>query len=89
MTMADLRVRPVAGGLAGPGIPVRALPRNPVSTLMAQVQAEYHEMPGLSVTLSQAQRLWAVDRPTCEEAFQRLIARGVLRKTNRGRFIRV
>jgi hypothetical protein len=59
-----------------------------LEALMSQVKAEYAEMPGLSVTLSQAQRLWAVDKPTCEEVFSRLIASGVLRKTPRGRFVR-
>ena len=57
-------------------------------TLMKQVQAEYAEMPGLSVTLSQAQRLWAVDQVTCEEAFSRLVSSGVLRKTTKGHFVR-
>jgi hypothetical protein len=56
---------------------------------MEQVQAEYAEMPGLSVTLSQAQRLWAVDRATCEEAFGRLVSAGVLRQTAKGRFVRM
>jgi hypothetical protein len=55
---------------------------------MELVQAEYAEMPGLSVTLSQAQRLWAVDRATSEEVFHRLISRGVLRRTSKGRFVR-
>jgi hypothetical protein len=36
-------------------------------TLFERVRAEYAEMPGLSVTLPQAQRLWALDRATCEE----------------------
>ena len=71
---------------------LRAVVRTPnpaVQTLVELVQAEYAEMPGLSVTLPQAQRLWAVDRVTCEEAFSRLIARRVLRKTTQGRFVRV
>ena len=63
-------------------------PAAPVRTLMQQVQAEYAEMPGLSVTLPQAQRLWAVDRLTCEDVFRRLIAMGVLRLTTKGRFVR-
>lgn len=63
-------------------------PTAPVQTLMQRVQAEYAEMPGLSVTLPQAQRLWAVDRQTCEVVFRRLIATGVLRLTTKGRFVR-
>jgi hypothetical protein len=93
MTMADVREGTMmreraVDGRAAPHVPARPVPRSPVSTLMSQVQAEYDEMPGLSVTLPQAQRLWAVDRPTCEEAFRHLIASGVLRKTTRGRFVR-
>ena len=64
-------------------------PHARVGRLMNQVQAEYNEMPGLSITLRQAQRLWAVDRVTCEEALRRLTASGVLRMTAKGRFIRV
>ena len=56
--------------------------------LSSRIEAEYVEMPGLSVTLPQAQRLWAVDRHTCGVVFERLIARGVLRMTVRGRFVR-
>jgi hypothetical protein len=55
---------------------------------MDQVQAEYAEMPGLSVTLAQAQRLWAAERAACEEVFRRLTATGVLKETARGRFVR-
>jgi hypothetical protein len=55
---------------------------------MERVEAEYTEMPGLSVTLSQAQRLWALDRQTCEEVFSRLIGTGVLKMTAKGRFVR-
>jgi len=62
--------------------------RQTIRTLMEQVRAEYAEMPGLSVTLPQAQRLWAVDRATCEEAFGLLISQGVLRRTSKGRFVR-
>jgi hypothetical protein len=60
-----------------------------IAKLMQQVRAEYAEMPGLSITLAQAQRLWTVDRVTCEEAFKRLTASGVLKRTSKGRFIRM
>lgn len=67
----------------GPVSPVQEIGR-----LMRQVQAEYVEMPGLSVTLSQAQRLWTADQSTCEEVFRRLLSSGVLRRTSKGRFVR-
>lgn len=56
-------------------------------TLMEQVRAEYAAMPGLSVTLAQAQRLWAVDRQACEDVFKKLVRNGVLRMTAKGRFV--
>ena len=63
-------------------------PNGRIRTLMERVQAEYAEMPGLSITLSQAKRLWAVDQQSCEEVFNRLIRSGVLRITTKGRFVR-
>ena len=57
-------------------------------TLTRRIQAEYVEMPGLSVTLVQAQRLWGIDEPTCAAIFRTLTARGVLRRTPQGRYIR-
>jgi hypothetical protein len=59
-----------------------------LQALMKQVQAEYAEMPGLSLTLPQAQRLWVVDRTTCEKALNHLVSAGLLRRTARGRFVR-
>jgi hypothetical protein len=62
--------------------------QEPLRHLMELVEAEYAEMPGLSVTLLQAQRLWAVDRRTCEEVFSRLVRNGALRMTTKGQFVR-
>jgi hypothetical protein len=56
--------------------------------LTRRVRAEYAEMPGLCLTLSQAQRLWAVDRQICEAVFRGLIAHRFLRMTTTGRFVR-
>jgi hypothetical protein len=65
-----------------------AMPGESARDLTQLIAAEYTEMPGLSLTLSQAQRLWAVDRRTCEAVVDALIARGVLRMTEQGRLIR-
>jgi hypothetical protein len=56
--------------------------------LTRRIQAEYAEMPGLNLTLAQAQRLLASDRHTCTAALKALITRGVLRRTARGRYVR-
>ena len=39
-----------------------------VRELARRIEAEYVEMPGLSVTLPQAQRLWAAERHACQTA---------------------
>jgi hypothetical protein len=59
-----------------------------VDELTRRVQAEYAEMPGLSVTMSQAQRLLDIDRPTCALVFKTLVQQGVLRRTGQGRYVR-
>jgi hypothetical protein len=56
--------------------------------LARRVQSEYAEMPGLSVTMSQAQRLLNIDGVTCAWVFQALVNRGFLRRTAQGRYIR-
>jgi predicted transcriptional regulator of viral defense system len=67
------------------GIDIRA---ERVQELTRRVQAEYAEMPGLSITLAQAQRLLAADHHTCVTVLTRLIDRGILRRTGRGRYVR-
>ena len=46
--------------------------------LAALVRAEYVEMPGLSLTLSQAAKLWNVGRDECLQALDALIRAGFL-----------
>ena len=55
-----------------------------VRDLTRRVQAEYTEMPGLSVTLPQAQRLLGIDRETCVVVIRTLVDRRFLRRTARG-----
>jgi hypothetical protein len=59
-----------------------------IRELVRRVQAEYAEMPGLSVTLPQAQRLLAIDEPTCAAVLGALVKQRVLRRTAEGRYIR-
>jgi len=66
----------------------RAVRSESAPDLARRIEAEYAEMPGLNLTLPQAQRLWAADRHTCQMVLDRLIARGVLRMTTKGRFVR-
>jgi len=59
-----------------------------VADALKQIEAEYREMPGLSVTEAQAQRLWGLDNPTCRRALDALVERGVLRRTQREAYVR-
>ena len=59
-----------------------------IRELTRRVRAEYAEMPGLSVTFPQAQRLLATDPDTCAAVLETLIKRRILRRTRRGRYIR-
>jgi hypothetical protein len=46
--------------------------------LVYLIRAEYREMPGLSVTLEQAARLWNVERRACLDALETLTREGFL-----------
>ena len=59
-----------------------------VSTLAFRVSAEYLEMPGMSLTGMQAQRLWGMDKTRCDGVLAALVDVGFLRKTERGSFVR-
>ena len=37
-----------------------------VASLVARIESEYREMPGLQLTARQMQRMWCLDGPTCE-----------------------
>ena len=47
--------------------------------LTARVLGEYREMPGLALTIGQAQRLWGCDAATCRRIADALVEQGVLR----------
>jgi hypothetical protein len=55
---------------------------------IVRVEAEYREMPGLSLTLPQAARLWGLDRSTCERVLATLIERRILRRALNGTYVR-
>lgn len=48
--------------------------------LCARIVADYLDMPGLSLTLLQACRLWNLDRPDCADALNSLVSTRFLRK---------
>jgi Fic family protein len=58
----------------------------PVDTVR-RVRAEFLEMPGLKLTLWQAQRLWGVDQPTCEAVIEKLTEAQFLARTRDGAIV--
>lgn len=57
-------------------------------SILQRIQGEFVEMPGLRLTASQAQRLWGVDRATCEQLLDALVRAQFLSQTRDGSFIR-
>lgn len=55
---------------------------------LTRVRGEYLEMPGLSLTQPQAQRLWGLERDACEALLEALRESGFLRRTNQGGYVR-
>lgn len=60
----------------------------PVDAEIARrVAAEYQEMPGLSLTMSQAARLMGLPLDVCGSVVEALVLHGVLRLTTTGRLV--
>ncbi len=55
---------------------------------LCRIRGEYLEMPGLRLTAAQAQRLWNLDRPTCEKLLGTLVKSRFLNRTRDGAFVR-
>ena len=53
-----------------------------------RARAEYLEMPGLSLTMGQAARLWGLGVEECREVLAELLKRNFLYLTPSGQFVR-
>ena len=53
------------------------------------VRAEFLEIPGLSLTDAQAQRLWGLDPHTCGTLLDEMVSARFLRRNHRNRYVRV
>jgi hypothetical protein len=62
--------------------------RATVALWIDRIRGEYHEMPGLSLTEPQGQRLWGLTPSACREILETLLASGFLRRTYRGHYVR-
>lgn len=54
---------------------------------LAAARREFDELPGLSLTLEQAERLWGLDAATCRGVLAALVERGELCESD-GHFVR-
>jgi hypothetical protein len=52
------------------------------------VRSEFGELPGLRLTLAQAQRLWSIDAPLCRRVLQTLLNERFLSLTDDGQYCR-
>jgi hypothetical protein len=59
-----------------------------IGELLMRIQREYQEMPGLSLTARQAQRLWCLDADACESLLGVLVDARILRQSERGCYVR-
>ena len=55
--------------------------------LIRRIRGEYLEMPGLSLTIPQAQRLWGLEPAFCHDLLNVLVGAGFLVRTNTGAFV--
>lgn len=60
----------------------------PHNTILNRVRAEYLEMPGMRLTLEQAQRLYGIERALCQTVLDVLVTEQFLCVTAEGRYAR-
>ena len=55
-----------------------------VESVTKRVQAEFEEMPGMTLTMPQASRLFGIEREVCRTIVERLVTTSYLKWTNSG-----
>ena len=60
-----------------------------MTELVGRIRAEFLEMPGLRLTVTQASRLWGLDEGACRRVIDVLIGSSFLRWTPDGAVARV
>ena len=58
------------------------------AAITERVRGEFREMPGLTLTLAQAAKLWSLDATTCTEVLSYLVSVGFLCRRPDGTFSR-
>ncbi len=59
-----------------------------IDQVLQRIQGEYVEMPGLRLTISQAQRLLGLDRDVCDALLGALVDAQFLAQTRDGAYVR-
>jgi hypothetical protein len=59
-----------------------------VELVTKRVRAEFDEMPGMTLTMRQASRLFGIERETCKTVVDRLVRTHYLKWTTSGSFTR-
>jgi hypothetical protein len=66
-----------------------AMPDTLESTVLAQrIRGEFTEMPGLTLTVPQAARLWSLDISQSQRLLSELVSTGFLMRDSRGAYRR-
>ena len=92
----DIQFKAIAASIAAPALPKALLAPVPLerrdvdarTALLCRICAEFDEMPGTSLTLSQATRLFGLTAEILDRIFVRLIEDGALRRSTDGRYRR-
>jgi hypothetical protein len=62
--------------------------RRGIQDILQRIRGEFLEMPGMRLTLRQAQRLWRLDESVCDAILGALVDAQFLARTRDGSFIR-
>jgi hypothetical protein len=60
-----------------------------LDTASARVRAGFEEMPGMTLTMPQASRLFGLEPHLCQTVVEQLVVCSFLRRTQRGGYTRV
>lgn len=60
-----------------------------IEEVLQRIQGEFVEMPGLRLTVAQAQRLWGLDREVCSALLGALVDARFLSQTRDGAYVRL
>ena len=58
-----------------------------VAEWLRLIEAEYKDMPGLSLSKAQMRRLWGLEAVVCDALVDALVTARVLRRTVRGTYV--